>query len=421
MAVQANDAYSQFMLGDCYVLGKGVEKNYEKAAYWYSLSANQGELRAKCNLGILYENGKGVSQDVVKAFALYEESAKAGASYGLLQLGLCYLRGIGTEKDTNEAYKLIYQAATLGEEYAQFKIAEGIENGTWGGQDRTKAFYWYKKSADQGFLDAQTEVGRCYEKGYGTIQSDFEAAHWYQKAADRGDRVARYRLEKLDKKKNTAERVTTKTLSSRENKIDDLVKNKFDLPKDEHVTDMYNPISHEGVWLKNKKFNITSEDVYALVEKWGYNKHYLLCKGMRNFEKQVMKAKKNYAPYADCETPMLMLDYTICGEIIPGWGTAKKGFVLTDQNIYYDLNDTRGKASLENIVSVTITKTKGSEAGYVVLNTNIEEPKLSCCNDCRFFAGTEESLHKLQKFWKTLLHLGEDPFDEVFAEWGRGS
>ncbi|MDO5297564.1 MAG: hypothetical protein Q4F00_13225 [bacterium] len=44
-AVQG-DAYAQKNLGDCYIQGKGVEKDQQQAVYWYRKAAEQGHADA---------------------------------------------------------------------------------------------------------------------------------------------------------------------------------------------------------------------------------------------------------------------------------------------------------------------------------------------------------------------------------------
>lgn len=72
------DIYSQGMLGDRYYYGKGVEQDYEKAVYWYKLSAEQGVKLAQYNLAGCYELGRGVEQSIEKALEWYRKAAEKG-------------------------------------------------------------------------------------------------------------------------------------------------------------------------------------------------------------------------------------------------------------------------------------------------------------------------------------------------------
>lgn len=48
---EQGDAKAQYELGRCYNNAKGVEKNLEKAFYWFKKAAEQGLAKAQNNLG----------------------------------------------------------------------------------------------------------------------------------------------------------------------------------------------------------------------------------------------------------------------------------------------------------------------------------------------------------------------------------
>ena len=58
---------AQALLGGMYLRGRGVEQNFEKAADWLKLAADQNDAIAQNNLGWLYQNGRGVSRDFQEA------------------------------------------------------------------------------------------------------------------------------------------------------------------------------------------------------------------------------------------------------------------------------------------------------------------------------------------------------------------
>lgn len=72
------DIYSQGMLGDRYYHGKGVDRDYEKAVYWYKLSAEQGVKQAQYNLARCYELGHGIKQSRENALEWYKKAAEKG-------------------------------------------------------------------------------------------------------------------------------------------------------------------------------------------------------------------------------------------------------------------------------------------------------------------------------------------------------
>lgn len=46
-AAKENSRTAQYLLGDCYENGTGVEQDYKQAAYWYRKAAKQGDPDAK--------------------------------------------------------------------------------------------------------------------------------------------------------------------------------------------------------------------------------------------------------------------------------------------------------------------------------------------------------------------------------------
>ena len=67
-----------FNVGLMYSKGYGVIKDNTKAAEWYQLAVDAGEIRSMINLGYMYANGLGVVQDRKKARELFERAANEG-------------------------------------------------------------------------------------------------------------------------------------------------------------------------------------------------------------------------------------------------------------------------------------------------------------------------------------------------------
>jgi len=64
----AGDAEAQFTLGDMYRWGDIGPANFEKALYWYTRAARQGNVDAMLGLAGMYGHGQGVTQDKVAAY-----------------------------------------------------------------------------------------------------------------------------------------------------------------------------------------------------------------------------------------------------------------------------------------------------------------------------------------------------------------
>ena len=77
-SAEHNDVTAQFILGECYFYGWGVDQDYKQAVEWYKKAAEQGNAIAQCNLGYCYDVGRGVEQDYKQAVEWYEQAAKQG-------------------------------------------------------------------------------------------------------------------------------------------------------------------------------------------------------------------------------------------------------------------------------------------------------------------------------------------------------
>ena len=150
MAAEKGHAKSQNNLGNRYLHGEGVEKNYEEAVKWYKLAAEQGEMYAQYNLANRYYRGQGVQLDYQKAFELFKKSAEQGYDEAQVMIGYCYYNGKGVANDFVESLYWYKKAAEQNNALAQARVAMQHFYGKGTTQDYNEAFKWYKLSADQG-------------------------------------------------------------------------------------------------------------------------------------------------------------------------------------------------------------------------------------------------------------------------------
>lgn len=85
---EQGDAKAQAQLASMYLLGRnGVEKDEQKAATWFTKSAEQNFIEAEVILAALYDRGMGVEQNTETATQWYEKAAKQGHAPSLAILG----------------------------------------------------------------------------------------------------------------------------------------------------------------------------------------------------------------------------------------------------------------------------------------------------------------------------------------------
>ena len=73
---EKGDVIAQGLLGQMYLRGQGVTKDYQQAFKWNQLAAKQGNVNAQANLGLMYGHGKGVKQDYHQAVKWYRLAAE---------------------------------------------------------------------------------------------------------------------------------------------------------------------------------------------------------------------------------------------------------------------------------------------------------------------------------------------------------
>ncbi len=137
---QAHSPSGLFILGRCYELGLGTDKNPTKAIELYMQAASQGYMEAELALGICYFDGTGVEKDYTKAFEWHSKAASQGHSFAQYSLGVFYSLGIGVEPDYEKSKYWYFKAAESGDPTSQTWVGGASEVGKGGKKDIARAF-----------------------------------------------------------------------------------------------------------------------------------------------------------------------------------------------------------------------------------------------------------------------------------------
>lgn len=100
----------------------GFENNDQQAVYWYTQAAQQDYAEAWNNLADKYERGRGVQRDYVKAAQHYQRAIDFNIVEAMYNLGRLYLRGLGVPKDEAQGIRLLNDAAQRGYAPARRKL-----------------------------------------------------------------------------------------------------------------------------------------------------------------------------------------------------------------------------------------------------------------------------------------------------------
>lgn len=102
---------AQFVLAYRYFTGLDTEKNYEKAALWMALAAENKHILATAHMGLMAINGYGVDQNIHQGIKYYKKASSMGSDWAQYHLGKIYYDGIIVDKDKDLSIRWIRKSA----------------------------------------------------------------------------------------------------------------------------------------------------------------------------------------------------------------------------------------------------------------------------------------------------------------------
>ena len=176
---------AQYEIGSyCYELTM-----YEKALYWFTLSAKQGNAKSAYGIGRCFYNGNGIPKSPRNAYNWFERAAEGNCVEGMNNMGKCLVEGTGTIRPNDEKAVLYYKkAANLDFVPAEYNYGVHLLCGKGTEKNVEMALYWLNKAAEEGSASAQLRLGEIYREGHEDIPVDLaKAESWYLKAIDNND------------------------------------------------------------------------------------------------------------------------------------------------------------------------------------------------------------------------------------------
>ena len=104
--------------------GKGVEKDPERALYFFERAGRAGLVSAQVNAAFMHLNGEGTPQDYKTASFWFHAAAVAGVPAARYNLGVMYEKGLGVERDPARALAWYALAARVGHEKALERLTQ---------------------------------------------------------------------------------------------------------------------------------------------------------------------------------------------------------------------------------------------------------------------------------------------------------
>lgn len=149
--------------------------------------ANNGEVWAMNNLAICYANGEEVEKDLNKAIFWYQKGVENGCETAMYNLSFYYKRGDVVEKSYEKALELLKRSARLKYSNASRELGVAYFNGDLGlNVNYNIAKSYLKDACFTGNAKAMCYYGWLHAKGLGTKKDEYKADYWLNKAIENG-------------------------------------------------------------------------------------------------------------------------------------------------------------------------------------------------------------------------------------------
>jgi TPR repeat protein len=197
LAVQGN-INAQLELGNLFRDVNNSNYNINKAIYWYSKAANQGNGYAQQFLGLIHwsftEEGvfPGAKTDDKLAFYWMLKSAQQNIPSAQGVVGGMYAFGVGVQKDFKKSLMWVKRAAMSGYKTAQVLLGDFYREGNIGlSKNYKEAFNWYQLAAKEGHITGQFKSAILLGEGGHGLNIDHKlSSYWYKQAATGGNASA---------------------------------------------------------------------------------------------------------------------------------------------------------------------------------------------------------------------------------------
>ena len=192
-AVSRGDIEAMLHLAWCFEVGKVMERNREKASYWYKKAAIKGSARAQYWLGVKYVTGNNKPHDDLEVIKWLTLASMQNNSAALRRLSRYYYRGELTEQNYEKAFDCYRKLAETGDSSCIYKLGLCYYYGQGVGQNYLKSAELFSKVLKKHKDIAVLCLAYIYEKGLG-VQQDYDVALNYYSQIQNGDADVLVRL-----------------------------------------------------------------------------------------------------------------------------------------------------------------------------------------------------------------------------------
>jgi len=193
-AARRHNAAAQAELGDRYIDGNAVPKDWKSALCWYRAAAGNGSAYAQYWIGIFYQNGYVVKESAAQAAYWFNRAGThSNSAAAEAQVADRYADDAAGIHDMGQALFWYERAAAKHNLTAELALGNFYAN-SHEPADIQRALSWYGKAAGQHSVVAVYNIGQIYYLGQ-AIPRDYTQAHkWFLQAAEAGYAPAQYNL-----------------------------------------------------------------------------------------------------------------------------------------------------------------------------------------------------------------------------------
>ena len=193
LSANQNNVEAQYMLGTIYDSSKSVNHDVKKAIYYLTLAANQNHSQAQYRLGQIYFFNIHIPPDIPKAIYYFRLVADQNNCEAQYFLGMIYMKE-PQFRDINKGIHYLTLSANQNFSEAQLELAFIYEEGRYVSRNINKAISYYEKSAKQNNSTALNSLGLLYNEGF-YVKKDIEKAiHYFSQAAQLKNKDALFNL-----------------------------------------------------------------------------------------------------------------------------------------------------------------------------------------------------------------------------------
>lgn len=171
-AALLGDDRAEYLVGQAYYKGSFIERDYNKALYWFVKSAAQLNSDAQLAIGVMYMSGYGMAKDDTKGFAWALKAANQFNPHACALVAGVYAddTNIMVQKDLGAAYYFLSCADQKDADIIKLK-ADIMPK-------MTEADF--EHAADLSSRDAMIKLAKDYHYGIGVQKNNYKAAKYLQ-------------------------------------------------------------------------------------------------------------------------------------------------------------------------------------------------------------------------------------------------